>query len=108
MGLALALANKPGGILAHYGLLSGQSLPLHLGRPTPGVVRPFWLWEWVHSASREELKAAMTWAFEDISSGLASTAIEARYDLADVHTAIAHRARAGRWGKSFSPRLPGR
>ncbi len=98
-GMEMALAIKPGGVLAHYGLLSGMSLPAHLGQRAPAVLRPFWLRQWVHSASREELKEAMARAFEDIRAGMAVTDVEARYALTEVSAALAHNSRAGRRGK---------
>lgn len=100
-GAAMAQAIRSGGALMHYGLLSGRPLP-------PGLrsVRPFWLRNWVHAASRAELRAAMTEVFGDIRSGLAATTIEASYPLAEYRAALAHNAQAGRRGKIlFTPQL---
>ncbi len=100
-GAAMAQAIRPGGALMHYGLLSGRPLP-------PGLVsvRPFWLRNWVHAASRVELRAAMAEVFDDIRSGLAATTIEACYPLAEYRAALAHNARPGRKGKIlFTPQL---
>jgi NADPH:quinone reductase-like Zn-dependent oxidoreductase len=101
-GAAMARVILPGGTLMHYGLLSGTPLPSGLG----AVVKPFWLRNWVHAASREELSAAMAEVFDDIRSGLAAATIEACYPLAEYRAALAHNAQAGRRGKIlFTPQL---
>lgn len=99
-GARMAEAIRPGGALLHYGLLSGVPLPAGLG----AVVRPFWLRNWVHAASRAELRAAMADVFDDIRSGLAATTVEAHYPLSEVEAALAHHARPSRRGKIlFTP-----
>lgn len=98
-GTEMALAIRPGGILVHYGLLSGTPLPAQLGQRIPAVLRPFWLRQWVHSASREELGEVMARVFDDIRAGTATTDIEARYALTELRAALAHNGRAGRRGK---------
>lgn len=101
-GAAMGQAIRPGGTLLHYGLLSGKPLPLGLG----SVVKPFWLRNWVHAASRAELRAAMAGVFDDIRSGLAATTIEACYQLSEVRAALAHNAQSHRRGKIlFTPQL---
>jgi NADPH:quinone reductase-like Zn-dependent oxidoreductase len=101
-GAMMAQAIRPGGALLHYGLLSGRPLPPGLG----DVVKPFWLRNWVHAASRAELSAAMAEVFDDIRSGLAATTIEACYLLSEYRAALAHNAQAGRRGKIlFTPQL---
>ncbi|MGL4964377.1 MAG: zinc-dependent alcohol dehydrogenase family protein [Inquilinus sp.] len=95
-GLALAAAIRPGGTLIHYGLLSGVPLPPDLGRREGVTVRPFWLRSWVHSSSRAALLEAMAEVFGDIRSGLAATAVAARYPLTEAAAALAHDARPGR------------
>ncbi|MBK1867023.1 zinc-dependent alcohol dehydrogenase family protein [Taklimakanibacter albus] len=100
-GAAMAQAIRSGGALMHYGLLSGRPLP-------PGLrsVKPFWLRNWVHAASRAELRAAMAEVFDDIRSGLAATTIEACYPLSAYRVALAHNAQASRCGKIlFKPQL---
>ncbi|WP_343714554.1 zinc-dependent alcohol dehydrogenase family protein, partial [Inquilinus sp.] len=70
-GLALAGAIRPGGMMLHYGLLSGVPLPPDAGRPGGVTVRPFWLRNWVHAAGRAALGEAMAEVFGDIRRGLA-------------------------------------
>ncbi len=101
-GAAMAQAIRPGGALMHYGMLSGRPLPPGLG----SVVKPLWLRNRVHAASRAELRAAMTEVFDDIRSGLAATTIEACYPLSAYRAALAHNAQASRRGKIlFTPQL---
>lgn len=101
-GAAMAQAIRPGGALMHYALLSGRPLPPGLG----SVVKPFWLRNWVHTASGAELRAAMAEVFDDIRSGFAATTIEACYPLSEVRAALAHNAQANRRGKIlFTPQL---
>lgn len=98
-GALMARAIRRGGFLMHYGLLSGIPLPVGLTREVEAVVKPFWLRNWVHSVPRAVLRAAMTEAFDDIRSGLARTAIEARYPLDEVRAAMTHNALPQRRGK---------
>lgn len=101
-GAAMAQAIRRGGALMHYGLLSGTPLPSGLG----SVVKPFWLRNWVHAASRAELRTAMADVFDDIRSGIAKTTIEACYPLSAYRAALAHNAQAHRRGKIlFTPQL---
>lgn len=96
-GSVLAQAIKPGGLLLHYGLLSGIPLPFELRGQA--VVRPFWLRNWVHAVTRAELREAMAEVFADIRAGLAMTTIEARYALPELRAALAHNAQPHRRGK---------
>ncbi len=98
-GMAMAAAIRPGGLLLHYGLLSGVPLSFELGKRVSAEIRPFWLRDWVHSVSRPELHAVMAEVFEDIHSGLAETVVTARYPLVEVGAALAHNARPNRSGK---------
>jgi NADPH:quinone reductase-like Zn-dependent oxidoreductase len=101
-GAAMGQAIRSGGTLLHYGLLSGKPLPLGLG----SVFKPFWLRNWVHAASRAELRAAIAGVFDDIRSGLAATTIEACYRPSEYRAALTHNAQANRRGKIlFTPQL---
>lgn len=98
-GAAMAAAIRPGGLFLHYGLLSGVPLPADLAQRVTARVGPFWLRGWVHAARRPELRQAMAAVFDDLRSGLASTAVAARYPLRAIQAALAHDARRNRGGK---------
>jgi NADPH:quinone reductase-like Zn-dependent oxidoreductase len=101
-GAMMAQAIRPGGALMHYGLLSGSPLPPDLG----STVKPFWLRNWVHAASRAELRAAVAEVFDDIRSGIAATTVEACYPLSEYRAALTHNAQVSRRGKIlFTPQL---
>lgn len=99
VGGRLAAAIRPGGLLLHYGLLSGQPLAgpvLAAARARIGLFR---LRDWVHAAPREQLQAAMAETFAAIRTGHLASDIAAHYPLAAFRDALAHDARAGRRGK---------
>lgn len=99
MGARLAAAIEPGGVLLHYGLLSGQPLTGALLENAKANVRLFRLRDWVHAATRPALHAAMAQVFTDIRAGLSSSPVEADYPLAAFHEALLHNARVNRRGK---------
>lgn len=98
-GGAMAAAIRPGGLLIHYGLLSGVPLPSGSERWGAVAVRPFWLRDWVHSNSRQKLHDTMAEVFEGVRSGLVKSVVEARYPLCRFSVALEHNARRNRAGK---------
>lgn len=98
-GAHLARAIKPGGTMLHYGLLSGRALTARLLENTEADVRLFHLRNWVNSAARSDLNSAMCDVFQDISSGISSSPIEAIYPLHDFGAGLQHNERRSRQGK---------
>lgn len=98
-GARLAAAIKPGGVLLHYGLLSGQPLTSTLLKDARASVKLFRLRDWVHTAPRPALHAAMARAFADIRTGLSTSPVAADYPLSAFRDALLHDARVDRAGK---------
>ncbi|MER0239657.1 zinc-dependent alcohol dehydrogenase family protein [Fulvimarina sp. MAC8] len=98
-GSRLMAAIKPGGILLHYGLLSGQPLTSELMEKSRIRLKLFRLRDWVHASPRSALRAAMAEVFEDIRAGLSASPIAANYKLAEFQEALRHNASPGRRGK---------
>jgi NADPH:quinone reductase-like Zn-dependent oxidoreductase len=98
-GARLAAAIQPGGLLLHYGLLSGQPLKGALLVAAKANIRLFRLRDWVHAAPRAALHAAMAETFVEIRAGSATTFIAACYPMAAFQEAIAHNAQSDRRGK---------
>ncbi|WP_244644585.1 zinc-dependent alcohol dehydrogenase family protein [Azorhizobium oxalatiphilum] len=98
-GARLSAAIRPGGLLLHYGLLSGQPLPPALPGHARASVKLFRLRDWVQAASPADLRAAMSETFADIRSGLCASRVEADYPLAAFRDALRHNARPDRDGK---------
>ena len=98
---ALAGLLAPGGMVAVYGLLSGEN-PRVTARDLVfrGVsVRGFWLADWFAKAKGREVRALYGALSERLQSGGFHSEVEARYPLAEVAKAVAHAARPGRSGK---------
>lgn len=99
-GMAMAQGLVPGGTLFHYGLLSGTPLLTEQARLPANIrVVMFRLRDWVHGATRQQIRQAMDRVFQAIEAGDAAVAIEACYPLDRLRDAIDHDARAGRRGK---------
>lgn len=94
-GTLLGAAIKPGGLLLHYGLLSGQPLS-HAGQASMTLFR---LRDHVHAMPREAFHNAMSECFSEIRTGRASSLIEASYPLEAFRAAFAHNRSSGRRGK---------
>jgi NADPH:quinone reductase-like Zn-dependent oxidoreductase len=99
-GAGLFRRLAPGGTLVHYGLLSGRPLPPLLGRERPDArIVLFRLRDWVHTARRSELTAALDDVYRLVLDGTAASDIAAEYPLRDVREALLFEAAAGRRGK---------
>ncbi|MEF3365297.1 zinc-dependent alcohol dehydrogenase family protein [Methylocystis sp. 9N] len=94
-GARLAAAIVPGGLLIHYGLMSGQPLR-DAGKAKLMLFR---LRDSVHAMPRAEFHASMDKSFAEIRAGRASCSICANYPLEAYRDALAHNARDGRQGK---------
>ncbi|GGF21973.1 alcohol dehydrogenase [Aliidongia dinghuensis] len=100
-GAKVANALGYGATLVVYGALSMQPLPLDAGRLIfRGLtVRGFWLTDWFRTVTREVRERTLDEVGKLLASGRLAPPVEAEYDLADVHAAIAHSERPGRTGK---------
>ena len=99
---ALALrCLRPGGTLLVYGLLGGESLPLHNGEMLfRGLtVRGFWLTHWFQHTPPEQVQTTLRELMGLMVAGHLAPAVEATYDLADFRAAVAHAQQPGRQGK---------
>lgn len=99
-GARLATPIRPGGLLRHYGLLSGHPLTAALLAEAKATMRLFRLRDWVHGASHPALHAAMADTFADIRTGLTSSRIAADYPLAAFQDALHHNTRPDRKARS--------
>ncbi|WP_029029872.1 zinc-dependent alcohol dehydrogenase family protein [Salinarimonas rosea] len=99
-GTALAHALAPGGLLVHYGLLSGRPLPPDLQRRRPDIrLVLFHLRAYVHAAPRATIASALAEAFRLVADGTAASPIETVYPLTQIADALRHAERPGRRGK---------
>jgi NADPH:quinone reductase len=100
-GGKLASALGFGATLVVYGALSMQPMPLDAGRLIFRglVVKGFWLTDWFRSSTKEVRDQSLGEVAKLLGSGKLVPPVEAEYDLADVHAAIAHSERPGRTGK---------
>ncbi|MDF0528805.1 zinc-dependent alcohol dehydrogenase family protein [Tsukamurella sp. 8F] len=86
----LVEALTPGGVLVHYGLLSGAPLPAACFSGRRGTrVEMFRLRDTVHSGSRGDLAALMDPVFGHLRAGRLRTAVSDRVRLTDLPTALA-------------------
>lgn len=99
VGARLAAAVRPAGRFIHYGLLSGRPLTSDLLAGANVTLRQFRLRDWVHSVSRDTLRAEMEGVFDDLRVDLSRSVIAARFPLASFPQALTADARAGRRGK---------
>lgn len=95
----MAAAIRPGGLLVHYGLLSGEPLPSASPAISGITVRLFRLRDWVHTVPRDTLRVAMDETFAAIRTGDVSSSIAGRYPLTAFQDALARNADPGRQGK---------
>lgn len=97
--LGAALADR--GIIAAYGLLSGQPNEID----TRDVVfrdvklRGFWLFDWYRTATPEKIRSLNAFLEAKLLEGVLQTEVCARYHLDQVKEAVAHAGRGGRNGK---------
>jgi NADPH:quinone reductase-like Zn-dependent oxidoreductase len=100
-GGRVAMRVRADGVFLYYGLLSGRPLPLDLPRNTRCAVQPFWLRNWVHRASQNELREMMQTTFASVRKGTTRTSPIARFSLRDFKSALAFNAADGRRGKAL-------
>jgi len=101
-GAELARCLVPGGVMLHYGLLSGQRLALSSAEiEERGIrVRGYWLRQWAYSTPPEQRQAVFAAVIDLIAAGRLKLEVAARYDLAAVTTAVrAAERRSGHRGK---------
>ncbi|MGH4030294.1 zinc-dependent alcohol dehydrogenase family protein [Actinomycetota bacterium Odt1-20B] len=99
-GADLCRALRPGGTLVHYGLLSGRPLPHDLWTERPDVrVVLFRLRDWVHTADRGRVAAALDKVYDLVLDGTAATPVAGTYPLSVVREALLADGAAGRTGK---------
>jgi NADPH:quinone reductase-like Zn-dependent oxidoreductase len=99
---ALALGClRPGGTMLLYGMLSGESLPVHSGEMLfRGLtLRGFWLSHWFRQQPPDRVSTTLMNLMQIMGEGHLIPPVEAEYELADFVTAIAHAERPGRRGK---------
>ena len=101
-GAAFARCIRQGGMLVHYGLLSGQ--PLALTNAQAQVqrlsMRAFWLRAWVQRASAAQFHSAFEALLRLVASGhVVLPPVGALYDLSDVRKAVQAAVQPGRKGK---------
>jgi NADPH:quinone reductase-like Zn-dependent oxidoreductase len=98
---ALASACGKGGVVAVYGLLSGEKARIDVADLVfhDVHVRGFWLADWFRTASGDEVRRVYASLMERLTAGEIATPVEARYPLSQVKEAVAHAAREGRSGK---------
>ena len=90
-----------GGTMLVYGLLSGESWPIHNGEMLfRGLtVRGFWLSHWFQHTPPAPVQATLLQLMQLMAADDLVPPVEASYDLADFRAAIAHAERPGRQGK---------
>ncbi|MDT9683112.1 zinc-dependent alcohol dehydrogenase family protein [Streptomyces sp. TRM76323] len=99
---ALALTCvRDGGRHVVYGSLSGRPLPVPPALPLfHGIsVEGFWLPRHLEKLDAPALRELTSTIARQLADHTLAAPVEAHYDLADVHRALAHHARPGRSGK---------
>jgi NADPH:quinone reductase-like Zn-dependent oxidoreductase len=100
-GGRMAMRVRAHGVFLHYGLLSGRPLSPELARNARCTVEPFWLRNWVHRVSKNELRKVMQATFASVQKGTARTTPISRFALRDFKSALAFNAADGRRGKAL-------
>ena len=98
---ALGKLMEEGGVIANYGLLSGEPCPLD---PSHLVfrdvhLRGFWLTKWFREAGPERIQETYALLVERLKTGEIGAPVIARYPLAEAAKAVAHAAEGARDGK---------
>ena len=90
-----------GGVVANYGLLSGESCNIHPRNLIyRGVtLRGFWLSEWFQRARPGQVPTLYKRLVSILAEGKLHVPVAARYPLAQVKEAVEHAGRGGRDGK---------
>ena len=89
------------GTMVVYGLLSGQDIPLSSSRLIfqALTIKSFWLPDRFEQIGSEAGRRVINNVLASLASGEMTPRVEARYDLADVRSAVSHARRSGRKGK---------
>ncbi|MEM8558287.1 MAG: zinc-dependent alcohol dehydrogenase family protein [Bacteroidota bacterium] len=100
-GALVASALGEGGVLLSYGVLSGQPLPLDIGRVIfrQLTVQGVWRTRWFATAPRAVSRAALVYLADLIARGILTLPVAGTYDLAEIDDALARQAQSGRRGK---------
>ncbi|NBC34791.1 MAG: zinc-binding dehydrogenase [Alphaproteobacteria bacterium] len=100
-GTALAACLRPGGTFINYGVLSGEPLALDgADIHRRGIrVHAFWLREWLKTAAPARRQSAFDAIIDLAAAGRLALPVAARFDLADIATAVRDAERRDRWGK---------
>lgn len=98
---ALASACGKGGVVAVYGLLSGEKARLDVADLVfhDKHVRGFWLADWFVTAAPGDVKTLYGRLLERLAAGEIATPVEARYPISRAAEAVAHAGREARSGK---------
>ncbi|GAB5467963.1 MAG: zinc-dependent alcohol dehydrogenase family protein [Rhodospirillales bacterium] len=97
----LATTLAEGGVIANYGLLSGQPCQIDAQQLVfrNVTLRGFWLSPWFAAAGPDRIKAVYQRLVALLSEGALEVPVEATYPLEEAKAAIAHAAKGGRGGK---------
>lgn len=97
----LASALQKGGVVAVYGLLSGDDNTVSARDLVfrDISVRGFWLAEWYATAEADDIRKLHEFLTDSLRHGKIDSTVDARYPLRQIKQALAHAARAGRNGK---------
>ena len=100
-GAAVVRALGRDGVLLVYGLLSGEPIPLDVGRMIFNsiTVRGFWLSHWMRTAPFDRQQAVTGELLRLMAANEIVPPVEAEYRLEDVEAAVKHAERPGRSGK---------
>ncbi|MEL7168549.1 MAG: zinc-dependent alcohol dehydrogenase family protein [Bacteroidota bacterium] len=100
-GALVASALGEGGVLLSYGVLSGQPLPLDIGRVIfRGLtVQGVWRTRWFETAPPAVSRTALVYLADLIARGVLTLPVAGTYELAEIDAALAHQAQPGRRGK---------
>jgi NADPH2:quinone reductase len=99
-GLAASCLGNGGTMLA-YGLLSGEATPINAAELffKGTTVRGFWISTWFNNTPPAKVNSVLTELMQLMVEGHLLPPVEAEYDLADIHQAVAHAGQSGRSGK---------
>lgn len=91
---------KYGGMIVHYGLLSGTPISPNLKVERPDInLQLYWLRNWIHSAPHEDIQALFDRVATLFHDGFISTRVHNSYPLADITLALNELENKDRVGK---------
>jgi NADPH:quinone reductase-like Zn-dependent oxidoreductase len=101
MGATLAHCLRPGGMMLHYGLLSGEPLPAGLAQMIGEgrQIRLFWLRNWRTRATTTEWRAGFSGMMAAMEACKVALPMAACHDLTKVQAAVAAAEKSERDGK---------